>query len=733
MSYDESEAAAQSQLQSLWRSVDAKGGAASHAAPGTGSWLTAAQEATAGRGAGPPFWAAGALAQASEKDRAAPFVGMYDGKKLGAGGKKGAAPGQAKGRAASTKRAPQSDAKSGKTAPVAARKPAPKSGAKNALDAARTAAGTKGGTEAKHAAKNAAMAGLGKNAIPGSKLAAAAPALQAAAQGARPADQLKKLDQPTTVSGWQALSIGRDIKAASAGTSGVLSNSANKQQGVGTDHHDLEPYKSPFASVFLTGITDETANAVGTGQYLTGHGSGVALYDGTRPGTDEKSQYNTSPADLNSPDKKTRDQANATNNTDMAYDALAVSQFARMGDAVQIGKDGKLKIDEAALSQPVQIGGKDGEQYMSALQMGEKGADAAIKSNPELAKLIAGGGDPATDPKLAGQFISITGHSGGGQSSFYSALELAQRGFKNVSVVGYDMAMTPHQREVLEKLGVNVTNITGHTGDKDNYLNSPVGELIRSSMGGDQKYYDASVDRGGSESALSAHNIVGNDRVTTMLRYATWLDSQGKHQQWNDANYQAFLKASGGTGDNVKGPDGKLHDSASPISGSFIDKAQAKDPALYLQTPQFTGQDLLNGVGSLPVVGDWLGQKLGGLADDRLPGFRDTQMPRLDAAVNPQVQAQGSVDRQQLSAQGSVNLSGSSIDVLGAHLTAGDWAQASGNVNLSQGTGNFNVGGQGGVGADVNVAQGNLDLNVFGNKIDVDQGVRDAWNWLRGR
>ena len=32
-----------------------------------------------------------------------------------------------------------------------------------------------------------------------------------------------------------------------------------------------------------------------------------------------------------------------------------------------------------------------------------------------------------------------------------------------------------------------------------------------------------------------------------------------------------------------------------------------------------------------------------------------------------------------------------------------------------------------GVGADVNVAQGNLDLNVFGNKIDVDQGIRDAW------
>jgi hypothetical protein len=731
MSYDESEAAAQSQLQSLWRSVDAKGGASGHAAPGTGSWLAATQEAAAGLGSGPPFWAAGALANASEKDRTAPFVGMYDGKKLGGSAKKKAPAGPSAGRGAAGKRGPQSDAKPGKSTPAAGRKPAPKTGAKNALDAARTAAGTKGGTEAKHAAKNAAMAGLGKNAAPGSKLAAAAPALQAAAQGARPADQLKKLDQPTTVSGWQALSIGRDLKAQAAGQSGTV-GAANKQHGVGTDHHDLEPYKSPFASVFLTGITDETANAQSTGQYITGHSDSVALYDGTRPGTDQKSEHNTSPADLNSPDKKTRDQANASNNTDMAYDALAVTQFARMGDAVQFDKDGKLKIDEAALSQPVQVGGKEGEQYMSALQMGEKGADAAIKSNPELAKLMAGGGDPTTDPKLAGQFISITGHSGGGQSSFYSALELAQRGFKNVSVVGYDMAMTPHQREVLEKLGVNVTNITGHSGSKENYLNSPVGELIRSSMGGDQSYYDASVDRGGSEGALSAHNIVGNDRVTTMMRYATWLDSQGKHQEWNDANYAAFLKSTGGTGDNVKGPDGSLHNSASPISGSFVDKTQAKDPALYLQTPQFTGQDLLSGVGSVPVVGDWLQQKLGGLADQNLPGFRDTQMPRLDVAVNPQLQTQGSVNGQQLSAQGSVNMAGSSIDVLGAHLTAGDWAQASGSVNLSQGAGSVNVGGQGGVGADVNLSQGNLDLNVFGNKIDVDQGIRNAWGWLTG-
>lgn len=735
MSYDESEAAAQSQLQSLWRSVDAKGSAtAQSSGAGAGSWLTATHEAAAGMGAGPSFGAAGKLSQASEKARSVPFVGMYDGKKSGATrGKSGPAV-KGKSGGAVGKRGPASDGKGGKSAGAAPRRAAAShSGAKNAIEAARAVAGSKTGTEAKHAAKNAALAGLGKNAPQGSKLAAAAPALQAAAKGARPAEQLQKLDQPATVSGWQALAIGRDLKAMAGGGSGGGSATGSKSQGVGTDQQGLEPYKSPFASVYLTGITDEASGAQSAGQRVTGHSDSVALYDGNTPGTDQKSPHNTSPSDLNSPDQKTRDAANASNTTDMAYDALAVSQFARVGDAVQIGKDGKLKIDEAALNQPVQIGGKDGEQYMSAMQVGSQGADAAIKSNPELAKLIAGGGDPTTDPKLAGQFISLTGHSGGGQSSFFSALELAQRGYKNVSVVGYDMAMTPHQREVLEKLGVNVTNITGHSGSKDNHLNSPVGEGIRMAMGGDHSYYDASIDRGGSESPFSAHDIVSNDRATTMMRYATWLDSQGKHQQWNDANYAAFLKSSNGTGNNVQGADGKLHESASPIGGSFVDKTKAKDPAIYLQTPEFSGQDLLNGVSSLPVVGDWLGQKMDSGLSGFLPGYRDTKMPRLDMAINPQVQTQGSVNAQQMAAQGSVNMSGSSIDVLGAHLTAGDWAQASGGVNLSQGAGNFNVGGQNGVGADVNLSQGNLDLNVFGNKIDVDQGISSAWNWLTGR
>ena len=33
----------------------------------------------------------------------------------------------------------------------------------------------------------------------------------------------------------------------------------------------------------------------------------------------------------------------------------------------------------------------------------------------------------------------------------------------------------------------------------------------------------------------------------------------------------------------------------------------------------------------------------------------------------------------------------------------------------------------------MNLAQGNLDLNVLGHKIDVDQGIRNGANWVGDR
>jgi hypothetical protein len=93
----------------------------------------------------------------------------------------------------------------------------------------------------------------------------------------------------------------------------------------------------------------------------------------------------------------------------------------------------------------------------------------------------------------------------------------------------------------------------------------------------------------------------------------------------------------------------------------------------------------------------------------------------------------GSIDAAQGRAQGNINLAGSSLDLGPLHLQAGDWAQAQGGVDLRQGAANLQLGGRNGIGADMNLAQGNLDLNVLGHKIDVDQGIRDGAQWVGDR
>ena len=54
------------------------------------------------------------------------------------------------------------------------------------------------------------------------------------------------------------------------------------------------------------------------------------------------------------------------------------------------------------------------------------------------------------------------------------------------------------------------------------------------------------------------------------------------------------------------------------------------------------------------------------------------------------------------------------------------WAQASAAVDLPHGAGHINVGGDKGLGADVNLSQGQIDLNLFGHHVDVDQAYKQA-------
>ncbi len=312
------------------------------------------------------------------------------------------------------------------------------------------------------------------------------------------------------------------------------------------------PFVSPYAGgATFTGITNGAADARQMADTINGNRRGVALYEGTNFGV---------PVPF----------------SDAPYDAGAVQTFANMGNNVQVTMDENgqphLNVDQRALSSGVASGiptllGPSFEFYQSPMQIGNAGADAAL-SSPEMQRLL--GGQNQANDSTRDMFIPLTGHSGGGQSSFYSAIELYQRGFRNLSVTGYEMAMSPHQREVLEQLGIPVTNMTGHNGDDPN--SGWVGNLIRDQVNGGMPY-DISIDRGPVEQdgaggmGTFSHSVTNNERVVTALRFQQYLDANGQHGDFNPAMYRQFLQ------DNPNGdfvwPDNRMPvHSQSPVSGT---------------------------------------------------------------------------------------------------------------------------------------------------------------------
>ena len=101
-----------------------------------------------------------------------------------------------------------------------------------------------------------------------------------------------------------------------------------------------------------------------------------------------------------------------------------------------------------------------------------------------------------------------------------------------------------------------------------------------------------------------------------------------------------------------------------------------------------------------------------------------------DMGYNANASGGGNVDLARGAANGNLSLAGSSVNFAGYEMELGDWAQASAGVDLSQGAVNANLGGDNGVGVNASLAEGNLDLNLFGNTIDVDQGIADAAGWV---
>lgn len=532
----------------------------------------------------------------------------------------------------------------------------------------------------------------------------------------------------------------------------------------------------------------------------------------------------------------------ARNIADAALDVNAVRQYFTAAEGIQVDKNGQLVIDEKTRKGLDSQHNNLGEKYASATELGQQGAQQAL-SQMKPAPSIDPKTGKVTDEKAANQFISLLGHSGGGQSSFYSAIDLYQKGFKNIAINGYEMAMSPHQREVLEKLGIKVTNISGHLGDGAQ-VDSLVGEGLKDAVGkGDPNYYDVSLKMEGKNPA-GLHSI--GDKAASMMMYSAWLDSQGRHQQFNDKSYAEWQKATGAqyAQDQQSAPkdaaafnrpsdlmDGARFNHRIPVQNNLLDeRASIGIGPLTAGAGVYAGGSIGNAQGSIGngrasgsvdnaaftfgadahAGGNRAASISGGASVGHADGAIDLNRGTASGSVdNARAQLSygtttpggpwnllgfndrttmgagvdhasgnldlahgrasgefqnasldyhktsgirvfgndlnvtygghlnatggGSVDAAQGRAQGNINLAGSSLDLGPLHLQAGDWAQAQGGVDLRQGAANLQLGGRNGVGADMNLAQGNLDLNVLGHKIDVDQGIRNGANWVGDR
>lgn len=364
------------------------------------------------------------------------------------------------------------------------------------------------------------------------------PALQAASSGATVAEQAAQVSGPVTMTAAQALNIAGQLSPEDAARQRI--QEANQGDG---------GYQSPFVSVALSGIRNDQEQAEGISTAITGDQTphGYAAY-----GKNDKSYKELTGGDgIVSPGDKSPKGLGASE-IDTANDVAAVTQYAaaaELGIKLTPNENGgkTVAIDWEALSQmevSADLGALGGKiAYDKPSDVAQNGYQAV------MAEIAERGGKPEDKE----QFISLTGHSGGGQSSFYTALKLASEGYKNISLVGVDMAISPHEREVLEALGVNVTNITSNNKDDKGTSTSEIGDVIRVGMGGGQNFYDLNVERQNAADPLKRHDIANDPNVATTVRYAQYLDSIGKHGQYSPEMYEQFLKDTGGKGNQAAG------------------------------------------------------------------------------------------------------------------------------------------------------------------------------------
>lgn len=303
------------------------------------------------------------------------------------------------------------------------------------------------------------------------------------------------------------------------------SNTPSSPAEAGPAQQQQQHFTTLYPTLVCTGITNEQADARSAAQRLTGHGDdqhALAAYD-----------------------------PNA-GFVDAARDLAAVKRYAHLAEQVTVDDNGQVVMEydrNQTYNRGVGVGGLFTTWYQSPAELGAVGADKV------LSQMQGPGQGQGQKPPDTNQFISIQAHSGGGQSAFFTLVELHQRGYRNLSLVGYEMALTPHEREVLEKLGVQVTNFSGRNGNAV----SATGNDLRMLMGGGRDTYDCYIDRPGESTILggSMHSMVPGDstgqtrenleKTTAMVQFTVWLDSQGLHQQWTPENFERFKQETGYT------------------------------------------------------------------------------------------------------------------------------------------------------------------------------------------
>lgn len=111
---------------------------------------------------------------------------------------------------------------------------------------------------------------------------------------------------------------------------------------------------------------------------------------------------------------------------------------------------------------------------------------------------------------------------------------------------------------------------------------------------------------------------------------------------------------------------------------------------------------------------------------DATVGIGDYNVNLGRTGVDANINAGGEIDVFSGTASGQASLAGTELSAFGHSVELGEWAQASGDVDLSRGAVNANLGGENGVGVNASLAEGNLDLNIGGYEIDVDEGIRNV-------